>query len=160
MVLLFGVLRPDKGLADLLAAAAQAPRWQVLIAGKEDGALQRRAGDPERGPRSPGASPIREGFHEIEAVADFFAAADLVALPYQRVSQSGVLHLAYGFSRPVVAYPVGGLAEAVIEGETGWLCAQATPSALADALHEADCGRARRDAPARRSRPQVGDRDG
>ena len=86
---------------------------------------------------------IREGFHEIGAVAEFFAAADLVALPYQRVSQSGVLHLAYGFSRPVVAYPVGGLTDAVLDGETGWLCAQPTPSALADALRAADCGRTR-----------------
>ena len=64
--------------------------------------------------------------------------ADLVALPYQQVSQSGVLHLAYGFSRPVVAYPVGGLTETVIDGETGWLCAQPTPSALATALQQAD----------------------
>jgi D-inositol-3-phosphate glycosyltransferase len=81
---------------------------------------------------------VREGFHAIDAVAEFFAAADLVALPYRLVSQSGVLQLAYGFSRPVVAYPVGGLTEAVIDGETGWLCRQPTPSALAAALHEAD----------------------
>ncbi len=137
VVLLFGVLRPDKGLADLLAAAARSPRWQVLLAGKEDGALEAEQETLSR-PELAGRVTIREGFHPIEAVAEFFAAADLVALPYQRVSQSGVLHLAYGFSRPVVAYPVGGLAEAVIEGQTGWLCAQPTPSALADALHEAD----------------------
>ena len=152
VVLLFGVLRPDKGLADLLAAAARAPRWQVLVAGKEDGALH-AARETLSGPELAGRVTIREGFHEIEAVAEFFAAADLVALPYQRVSQSGVLHLAYGFSRPVVAYPVGGLAEAVIEGETGWLCAQPTPSALADALHEAerpDATRSRRGEAGRR----------
>jgi D-inositol-3-phosphate glycosyltransferase len=137
VVLLFGVLRPDKGLGDLLAAAAQAPRWQVLVAGKEDGAL-RAERETLRRPELAGRVTIREGFHEIDTVAEFFAAADLVALPYQRASQSGVLHLAYGFSRPVVAYRVGGLAEAVIEGETGWLCAQPTPSALAAALHEAD----------------------
>lgn len=137
VVLLFGVLRPDKGLADLLAAVAQAPRWQVLIAGKEDGALHAARETLSR-PELAARVAIREGFQEIDAVAELFAAADLVALPYRRVSQSGVLHLAYGFSRPVVAYPVGGLAEAVIEGETGWLCAEPTPSALATALHEAD----------------------
>jgi glycosyltransferase involved in cell wall biosynthesis len=85
-----------------------------------------------------GRITIREGFHDIDAVAAFFAAADLVALPYRQVSQSGVLQLAYGFSRPVVAYPVGGLTEAVIDGQTGWLCARPTPSALAAGLHEAD----------------------
>jgi glycosyltransferase involved in cell wall biosynthesis len=137
VVLLFGVLRPDKGLADLLAAAEQAPRWRVLVAGKEDGALQ-AAHDALRRGELAGRVTIREGFHEIDAVAEFFAAADLVALPYRRVSQSGVLHLAYGFRRPVVIYPVEGLAEAVIEGETGWRCAQPTPSALAAAMQEAD----------------------
>jgi peptidoglycan/xylan/chitin deacetylase (PgdA/CDA1 family) len=68
--------------------------------------------------------------------ADLFAAADAVVLPYPRASQSGVLLLAYGFARPVVAYPVGGLAEAVEEGETGWLAARPDPEALADALRE------------------------
>ncbi len=137
VVLLFGVLRPDKGLNDLLAAASEAPRWQVLVAGKEDGALQAARAGLGR-PELAGRVTIREGFHAIDEVAGFFAAADLVALPYHRVSQSGVLQLAYGFGRPVVAYPVGGLPEAVIEGETGWLCARATPSALAAALREAD----------------------
>jgi D-inositol-3-phosphate glycosyltransferase len=137
VVLLFGVLRPDKGLDDLLAAATQAPRWHVLVAGKEDGALD-AACETLRRPELVERVRIREGFHGIDEVAAFFAAADLVALPYRRASQSGVLQLAYGFSRPVVAYPVGGLAEAIIDGETGWLCAQAAPSALAAALHEAD----------------------
>jgi D-inositol-3-phosphate glycosyltransferase len=137
VVLLFGVLRPDKGLGDLLAAASQTPGWDVLVAGKEDGALQAEREALSRSEVA-GRVTIREGFHEIEAVAEFFAAADLVALPYQRASQSGVLHLAYGFSRPVVAYPVGGLNESVIDGQTGWLCAEATPAALAAALRDAE----------------------
>lgn len=137
VVLLFGVLRPDKGLDDLLLAAAQAPRWQVLVAGKEDGALD-AAREALEQPELAGRVTVREGFHGLDEVAGFFAAADLVALPYHRVSQSGVLQLAYGFGRPVVAYPVGGLPEAVIDGETGWLCAQATPSALAAVLREAE----------------------
>jgi peptidoglycan/xylan/chitin deacetylase (PgdA/CDA1 family) len=70
----------------------------------------------------------------MDQAADLFAAADAVVLPYKRASQSGVLLLAYGFARPVVAYPVGGLAEAVEEGETGWLCARPDADALADAL--------------------------
>src|SRR3954447_20313194 len=67
----------------------------------------------------------------MDEAADLFAAADAVVLPYRRASQSGVLLLAYGFGRPVVAYPVGGLAEAVEDGQTGWLCAAADAAALA-----------------------------
>jgi glycosyltransferase involved in cell wall biosynthesis len=141
VVLLFGVLRPDKGLGDLLEAVRRSPRWQVLIAGKEDGALAAEAtrlADPELA----GRITVHEGFQEMDAVGRLFAAADLVALPYRVASQSGVAHLAYGFGRPVVAYPVGGLTEAVIDGTTGWLCSEATPAALTAALDDA-AGRGR-----------------
>ena len=70
----------------------------------------------------------------MDEVARLFAAADVAALPYHAASASAVLSLAYGFARPVVVYPVGGLPEAVVEGETGWICARAEPGALADVL--------------------------
>ena len=73
--------------------------------------------------------------------AQLFAAADAVVLPYEVASQSGVLLLAYGFQRPVVVYPVGGLLEAVIDGETGWICARSDVEALRD---DARRGRRRR----------------
>ena len=136
VVLLFGVLRPDKGLGDLLAAAAEAPPWLVLIAGEDHGGLA-SAAQWLASPRLSGRVTVLEGFQPIDAVARVFAAADLVALPYRRASQSGVLHLAYGFGRMVAAYPVGGLTEAVIPGVTGWICGEATPMALARVLGEA-----------------------
>jgi glycosyltransferase involved in cell wall biosynthesis len=77
---------------------------------------------------------IREGFQEAPELARALAGADVVALPYALAGASGVLLLAYGASRPVVAYPVGGLAEAVVDGETGWLCARPDPAALAATL--------------------------
>jgi glycosyltransferase involved in cell wall biosynthesis len=73
----------------------------------------------------------------MSEVAALFAAADVAVLPYRAASQSGVLLLAYGFARPVVAYPVGGLGEALVDGETGWLCARPDPVALSDALRAA-----------------------
>jgi glycosyltransferase involved in cell wall biosynthesis len=136
VVLLFGVLRPDKGLADVLDAAAQAPAWRVVIAGEDHEGL---AGVADRlaVPALAERVTVLEGFHPMERVAELFAAADVVALPYRQASQSGVLHLAYGFARPVAAYPVGGLTEAVIPGVTGWICAEASPGALAEVLREA-----------------------
>jgi len=77
---------------------------------------------------------VREGFLDMREAAQLFAAADTVVLPYKLASQSGVLLLAYGFRRPVIVYPVGGLIEAVLDGETGWICARSDPDALADAL--------------------------
>jgi glycosyltransferase involved in cell wall biosynthesis len=108
----------------------------VLVAGENHGGLAGSA-SRLRSPRLRGRVTVLEGFQPIDQVGRLFAAADLVALPYRRASQSGVLHLAYGFARPVVAYPAGGLPEAVLAGATGWICREATAPALAEALGEA-----------------------
>jgi glycosyltransferase involved in cell wall biosynthesis len=42
-------------------------------------------------------------------------------LPYRSATQSGILNLAYGFLKPVLVTNVGGLAEFVDEGKTGYI---------------------------------------
>jgi glycosyltransferase involved in cell wall biosynthesis len=133
VTLMFGQLRRDKGIADLLAAARALPGLHVLIGGEDVGGLAEMAGQL-RSPELRGRVTVREGFLEIAEAAELFAAADTVVLPYEAASQSGVLLLAYGFHRPVIVYPVGGLPESVIDGETGWICARPDAGALADAL--------------------------
>jgi len=133
--LMYGQLRADKGLADLLDAAALVPESHVLIGGEDAGAL---AGVRERlaSPALRGRVTLREGFQEMRETAELFAAADTVALPYRAASQSGVLLLAYGYARPVIIYPVGGMVEAVLDGETGWICSAPSVQELARALAE------------------------
>jgi D-inositol-3-phosphate glycosyltransferase len=133
VTLLFGQLRPDKGLGDLLAALQQIPRLHLLIGGQEGGALAAARAQLES-PALAGRVTVREGFLDMQDAAQLFAATDTVTLPYRLASQSGVLLLAYGFKRPVVVYPVGGLVEAVLDGETGWICAQPDVDGLVDAL--------------------------
>ncbi len=133
VTLLFGNLRPDKGLGDLLAALARLPRLHLLVGGQEQGALAAARAQLES-PELAGRVTVREGFLDMAEAAQLFAAADTVALPYRLASQSGVLLLAYGFKRPVIAYPVGGLPEAVIDGETGWICPQPDVDGLLSAL--------------------------
>jgi glycosyltransferase involved in cell wall biosynthesis len=132
-VILFGQLRPDKGLGDLLAALPRVPEVHAIVAGEDRGGLAPVAGQLAA-PELAGRVHVRAAFVEMSEAAELFAAADAAVLPYRQASQSGVLLLAYGFARPVVAYPVGGLAEAIVDGETGWLCARPDPEALADAL--------------------------
>lgn len=57
-----------------------------------------------------------------EEVADFVSSCDFVVLPYTHATQSGVIPLAYSFSKPVVATMVGCLDEQVLDGKTGLLC--------------------------------------
>jgi glycosyltransferase involved in cell wall biosynthesis len=64
----------------------------------------------------------------------YFAACDVVALPYLEAAYSGVLLSAYAFAGPVVATAVGGNAELVEDGETGILVRRGDPVALAAAL--------------------------
>ncbi|HST38550.1 MAG TPA: glycosyltransferase family 4 protein [Conexibacter sp.] len=133
VALLFGQLRADKGVRDLLEAALELPELRVVLAGKDLGVLAEVA-DLRADPRLRERLLVREGFVPAEEANRLFAAADVAVLPYQRASASGVLLLAYGNARPVVAYPVGGLPEYVEDGTTGWLCASATPAALAETL--------------------------
>ncbi|MGH2861002.1 MAG: glycosyltransferase family 4 protein, partial [Solirubrobacteraceae bacterium] len=133
VVLLFGQLRRDKGVRDLLEAAAEVEGVRVVLAGEDRGALG-EAADLLADPRLRGRVEVLRGFLPVERVSRLFAAADVVALPYPRASASGVLLLAYGYGRPVLCYPVGGLPEYVIDGHTGWLCERADAAALVDSL--------------------------
>jgi glycosyltransferase involved in cell wall biosynthesis len=147
VVLLFGQLRPDKGVRDLLVASAEIPDVRVVLAGEDKGALD-EVGDLLADDRLADRVVVRSGFVSPADAGRLFAASDVVALPYHRASASGVLLLAYGYARPVVAYPVGGLPEYVFDGQTGWLCEHADPSALAEqlrkiALTDPDARRAR-----------------
>lgn len=133
VTLVFGQLRADKGLGDVVEALRRLPSLHLLIGGQDAGGLAPVAAQL----REPGLADrvtLREGFLEMREAAPLFAATDTVVLPYESASQSGVLLLAYGFARPVIVYPSGGLPEAVIDGETGWLCSRPDVDALVDAL--------------------------
>ena len=59
---------------------------------------------------------------------------DIVVLPYVEASQSGIAAAALTAGVPVVATPVGGLAEQVDHGRTGLVCAAVTAAALAESI--------------------------
>jgi len=122
--LFFGDRRYSKGL-DLLIDAlpriiAEVPEFRLIIAGRAQAAYRDvdfEAMLQERGVRD--HVILDDRYIPNEQVAIYFAACDLVILPYRNISQSGVVHLAFSFGRPVVAARVGGLAEVVEEGVTG-----------------------------------------
>jgi glycosyltransferase involved in cell wall biosynthesis len=67
-------------------------------------------------------------------VEKYFAACDLVVLPYDSATQSAIAQIAYGFEKPVVASDVGGLTEVVLDGETGYLVPPRDSRKLASAV--------------------------
>lgn len=72
---------------------------------------------------------IDEG--EIGSILDGF---DVLALPYIEASQSGVLSLGVGRGIPVVATPIGGLKDQVLETGGGILSDAVSASSFADAV--------------------------
>jgi glycosyltransferase involved in cell wall biosynthesis len=116
-LLYFGVIRPFKGVEDLIRAFDSLPPenaagLRLMIVGEtwEGHTLPLEMVD---------ASRYRDRIDVINRyvtdaeVADFFATADVVVLPYHRSSASGPLHLAMSTGLPVVVTAVGGLIEAV-----------------------------------------------
>lgn len=69
-----------------------------------------------------------------EQISLYFSAADLVVIPYSSATGSGILQLAFGCGKPVVATRVGGLADDVIDGKTGYLVPPGTPGDLSMAI--------------------------
>lgn len=69
-----------------------------------------------------------------EEVEGFFAASDLVILPYVSATQSGIVQIAIASDRPVIVTDVGGLSEAVSPEKTGFVVPPRDPAALARAV--------------------------
>jgi glycosyltransferase involved in cell wall biosynthesis len=130
--LFFGRLRPYKGL-DLLRDAF------ALLRTTHPEARLRVVGEGDVEACSPGLSSlpgvtIEERWVPEGEIPALLGAARAVVLPYIEASQSGVVPQALALGVPVVATPVGGLAEQVREGAGGLLAKAATPAALAGAM--------------------------
>ncbi len=136
VILFFGYIRPYKGLRVLLKAFARSLREvesTLLIVGEF-------YENPE-----PYLSLIKElaiedrillvdRYVPNEEVEVYFAACDLVALPYLSATQSAIAQIAFGFEKPVVVTSVGGLPDVVEHGSTGFIVPPRDPEALSEAI--------------------------
>ncbi len=135
-LLFFGHIREYKGLPDLVEAMPSVLKdvdCQLVIAGESYmcvDALKRRIKELGLTDRI----HFFEGYVENERVSGYFQACDAIVLPYRTASQSGVAQIGFGFERPVLATRVGGIPEAVDDGETGLLVPPNDPEALAMAI--------------------------
>lgn len=135
VVLAVGGLVERKGHGVLVAAAARMRmraaglrlRFVIIGEGPLRGSLERAVSDAR----------LEEVVHFAGRRTDIprlLAGADVVALPslHEGLGVAALEGMAAG--RPVVASRVGGLAEAVLDGETGWLVPPGDAQALAERL--------------------------
>ncbi len=135
-ILFFGYVRPYKGLADLLEALrlARPDAWDTLLVVGEFYEPRERYAAALAHPALQGKVTVVDRYVANEEVAAYFAAADVVALPYRAATGSGIAQVAFGAGVPVIATRTGGLEEVVEEGTTGLLVPPEEPAALARAL--------------------------
>ena len=132
VVLFFGLLRPYKGVEVLIEAFQNIEGAELWIVGM---------------PRMP-LEPLRELAESVRGRVRFvprfvddaeipalFRRADIVALPYREIDQSGVLYTALAFGKPIVLSAVGGFAEIAAQGAARAVRANA-PVELAAAIQE------------------------
>ena len=79
---------------------------------------------------------IYDGYIPDKEVEKFFASCDLVVLPYESATQSGIVQIAYGFERPVIVTRVGGLPDVVIDDKTGYVVNPCNPQEIAKAVEK------------------------
>ena len=137
VMLFFGFVREYKGLKHLLNAFPEVLKKlsdvKLLVVGDFAGDKQDYLDlIGQSGIES--AVEIHDGYIPDKEVEKFFAASDLVVLPYESATQSGIVQIAYGFEKPVIATNVGGLPEVVIDEKTGYIVEPKDSKALAERI--------------------------
>jgi D-inositol-3-phosphate glycosyltransferase len=139
-ILFFGYIRKYKGLDLLLQAMpaiiARYPELRLIVAGEyysneaELKALIDELKIPSKN------LVLATDYIANEEVAKYFSAANAVVLPYRSATQSGIVQIAYNFDAPVIATPVGGLPEIVIDGKSGLITKDSEPASIAEKVIE------------------------
>ncbi len=132
VILCFGLLRPYKGIEDLLQAFRRTPDAELWIVGNP-----RMDVGPLRELAAEAAGRVRfvTRFVEDAEIPAIFRRADLVALPYLDAEHSGVLYTALAFGKPLLLSTVGGFPEVAATGAAR-LVSPGDATALAAALAE------------------------
>ena len=123
VVLFFGLVRPYKGLIDLLDAlpgVLSETAVQLLVVGEIWGDAELyRSRVKALGLES--RVNFVDRYVSNDEAAMYFAATDLAVLPYREATGSAVLQLAFGLGVPVVVTRTGGMGEVVQDGVTGFI---------------------------------------
>lgn len=137
ILLFFGFVREYKGLKHLIAAMPDIKRRlgsvRLIVAGSfgenREEYLQlidaKQVGD---------CIEVVDGYVPDHEVERYFAACDVVVLPYESATQSGIIQIAFGFEKPVIVTNVGGLPDVVKDGQTGYIVERGNVKQLSDAI--------------------------
>lgn len=139
VLLFFGFVREYKGLKHLLRAMPELkktdPKIKLLVVG-DFGEDEPEYMDLISKLDIKDVLAIYKGYIPDKEVEQYFAASDLVVLPYESATQSGVVQMAYGFGKPVLVTEVGGLPDVVTDQKTGYVVTPKCSGEIAEKVQE------------------------
>lgn len=138
VILSFGLIRKYKGIPYLISAYEELPddiirNSRLLIVGEiwDDREALLRQID---GSKYSDNITLIDEYIPDDRIPLYFSAADTVALPYTRASQSGIAHIAMCFGIPIIVSKVGGLAESMAGYEGTVFVPPCDVSAITEAI--------------------------
>lgn len=78
---------------------------------------------------------VNDKYVLFEDIRNYFMIADIVALPYEHIHDSGVLRIAFSCEKPLLSTKVGAFNEYIIEGKNGFLV-DGSKNSFIDAFHK------------------------
>lgn len=137
LLLFFGFVREYKGLKHIINAMPEIMKYDknidLMIVGEFDNDKEKYL-ELIKETHSENNIHIVDGYIPDKEIEPYFAACDLVVLPYESATQSAIVQIAYGFDKPVIATDVGGLPEVVLDGKTGYITKAKDHHALSEAV--------------------------
>lgn len=137
IILYFGLIRPYKGLDILIKALGNIKQdlkeHTALLLGEAYEDSQKYV-DLIQAEGIAESTVFKNEFISDSELPLYFAAADVLVLPYRTATQSGIVGIALQMDRPVIATQVGGLGEYIQEAETGYLVEPENHEALGKAI--------------------------
>jgi glycosyltransferase involved in cell wall biosynthesis len=131
VLLCFGFIRKNRGYEYLIDAAKDMRDTIVMIAGKsEDKDVCQKLLAYEK--QLPQLRVFAKWIPD-EEIQYYLNACDIVVLPYTDITTSGVIPLAYAFSRPVITTNIGGLND-IVNDDTGIIVPAKDVGALRNAI--------------------------
>ena len=131
--LFFGRINPYKGVDNLLKIVRLCPEIQFDVMGRVDQQMQEIVNELAKKKNV----TLRCAYVTDEEMRDAFCGCDWVVVPYNSASQSGIIIDAYKYSRPVVAFNVGAVAEQIEDGRSGYLIEPGAVEEFAGTLRDA-----------------------
>jgi len=139
VLLFFGQIKDVKGLDILLEAMPEVlkehPNAMLLIAGRPWKSDFSKYENMISSLNINHACSTHIRFIKGEEVPLFYAACDLVVLPYRRIYQSGVVLLSMSYGKPVLVSDLAGMLEVVRDKENGFVFKQNVPKSLSEKIN-------------------------